>query len=245
MPRIATQSIIAYMNQRLFLFQLQNVDSKIDAAQKRVLELELIISSDVEIATSQNQINIIKNQAYQKNQEIKSIEIDASILQKKIKASEESLYNGTIKNPKELQTVQVEIASLRNRLASLEENQLTILIEVEDLENSLVEKNLVHTQLVAQKNNSNSILISEISDLNRQLNNFFTEKNSILPQIDPAHLKKYEELRTTRNKIAVATVIDAACSACGNTFSPADIQKIRSPIDEFNCQICRRIMYNG
>jgi uncharacterized protein len=58
-----------------------------------------------------------------------------------MQTSEASLYGGKIRNPKELQDLQVEIAALKRRTATLEDEQLEAMLAVEDAETQLTEAN--------------------------------------------------------------------------------------------------------
>jgi len=233
------------MNQRVFLFQLQLIDKKIDGVQKRISEIENPLSNDLEISSSINLINQLKEQLHQKKLELNSIEFESQTLQKKIKSSQDSLYDGSIKNSKELQSIQTEIISLKNRLSTLEDSHFQLLVEFEEIEINLNKKISSHENLLAEKDITNSQLLSENKELQQHIKTYLLERNTVIPQITASLLQIYENFRKSKNNIAISTIVDDSCSACGNTFSPAEIQKIKSSIDEFYCQICGRIVYFG
>ncbi len=70
------------------------------------------------------------------------------------------------------------------------------------------------------------------------------EREPVLDQINPDLIVKYEKLRKTKNRLAVTLVKDNACAACGSSLTPAELQMVKSSLDEFYCKICKRLVYS-
>jgi len=233
------------MSQRAFLYMLQKVDLQIDAVEDRISVIDEELSSQDEIVESKRQLSNLQLLLENKNKEIKKIEVKVSQIFSKMKISEARLYGGNIKNPKELEDIQIEILSLKKRATSIEEDQLELMIELDEIQTQTNEHNEKLSILINEKDIQNNQLILEKEELNKDLSRLLIEREPVVNQIKTDLIKNYEKLRKTKNRLAVALINEGTCSACGNSMTPAEIQTIKSSVDEFYCKICKRLLYFG
>jgi predicted nucleic acid-binding Zn-ribbon protein len=224
---------------------LQKVDQQIDSVEDRISLIEKDLSSEGEITSAKKQLSELQLSLENINKEIKKIEVKGAQLFSKIKNSETRLYGGNIKNPKELEDIQVEISSLKKRIAQIEENQLELMIEFDDIQTRFNVHNNVLAKLIEEKSKNDESLISEKEELKKDLARLLIERQPVVSQIKPDLIKNYDKLRKAKNRLAVALIKEGACSACGNSMTPADIQLIKSSVDEYYCKICKRLVYFG
>lgn len=233
------------MNQRTFLYQLQLLDVVIDRHNIRLNEIQKIMNSNAKINSLNQSIGNIEKDLRQLNNSLSKISDEAAIIQNKISSSEKSLYDGSVKNPKELQGITSEIESLKKRLAALDEDQFDFLIQIETIENELSLKIENRNQLEQEKSEQNLAFQSEIAIIQKDISRIEIEKKPILSQIEDQYIQTYLELRNTKNKIAVSLITENACSMCGNSLPPMEIQKARSSMDDVFCSVCKRFLYSG
>lgn len=233
------------MSQRAFLYNLQLIDSQIDLILDRISNIENSINSNKEIVESQKLLDNIIARINAKKNEINEIETQANKLSLKFKQNNDALYTGKIKNPKELQSVEEENVSLKKRIQIHEDALFELMLENEAFEKELSNQSSVHENLLIRKQKENSDLLLQKNANLESLEKLKTEKSPIEKQIKSELLQKYSTLRDTKKKLAVATVSENACTACGNMITPAEIQKVKSAVDEYYCQICKRILYHG
>jgi hypothetical protein len=163
----------------------------------------------------------------------------------KIELAEVSLYGGKIHNPKELQELQTEIASLKRMLASLEDKQLEIMMEVETAEEKLMWVNEGLIEAEKQQVERNAELNGEKTKLLSQLERLDSERKATLPTIPTLELSLYDQLRKSRNGVAVAKINARSCNACGTTLTAALVQATQSTNQLIRCPSCSRILYPG
>jgi predicted nucleic acid-binding Zn-ribbon protein len=242
LPYAQSQSIIPCMNQRTFLYQLQAIDTDIDKLNQRLNDIHKILEFNEDIIAVKHRIELLDLQLRNQNHSLKKISDEAQFIQSKISTSEQSLYDGSIKNPKELQGVNAEIESLKKRLSTLDEEQFEYLIQIETLEEELLIHNNELNKLEQSKSQQKTKFQSEIEEIHKEINRLNIEKKPVLTQIDEEFLKIYTNLRKTKNKIAVSKIVDNACSMCGNSLPPMEVQKARGPIDDVFCSVCKRFL---
>lgn len=242
---ILTHSIIWYMSQRGFLYNLQEIDIEIDKLLDRSVQVDRIIADQSKIKDVEKKAAILEKKVSDLSRVIHNLENEINTILRKIKRSESDLYGGKIQNSKELQAIQDEISSLKKRKGQFEEELFEVMIAKETIEADHADVAAIKKKILHEKNEESSQLGTEKDQLSENLVKLSREKELISSQISADLREKYEKLRIKKNKLAVALVIEDACSACGASIVPAEIQKIKSPIDEYYCQICKRILYYG
>ena len=245
LPSSASPSIISSMNQPFKLYRLQHIDSKINSTRSRLIEVEISLNDNSSLRAAQHQAETTSQSLQEAQEALQITERNVQDLQIKIQQSEASLYGGKIKNPKELQDIQSEAASLNKYVTALEERQLDamLLVEEAELELNKSESNLRSRQ--ADNAGKNSELTEEQSNLLRNLNHHESERQVAVGSISPDDIKFYDLLRKQKNGVAVAIVMGENCLACGSTLSASLLQTAHSPTQLTRCATCGRILYVG
>lgn len=233
------------MNQRTFLYQLQIIDTEIDKFRLRLAEIQKVMNFNDDIKAINIRIAQTEGNLKKLNHSLKKISEETQTIQNKISTSEKSLYDGSVKNPKELQSITAEIESLQKRYSTLDEEQFELLIQIEELEEQLAQQNSELSSLQQSKAVQNQQFQTEIRQIEKEISRLEIEKKPILSQIDEDYLCIYQNLRKTKNKIAVSLIVDNACSMCGNSLPPMEVQRARSSTDDVFCPVCKRILYSG
>jgi uncharacterized protein len=233
------------MNQSSQLFQVQKIDTALDQTNARLSEIARILESDKSVQTAQERVSSATHHLHLARRSLTSIEDAVQAVQIKTQTSEASLYGGKIRNPKELQDLQVEIAALKRRTASLEDEQLEAMLVVEDAESELTEANKNLTKVKAVFAGQQSSLIGEQSQLTKIAERLQSERNATIQSILPENINLYERLRKQKRGLAVVLIEDDTCSGCGSSIRPAERQLARSPSQMLPCSSCGRILYAG
>lgn len=233
------------MNIGFQLFQLQQVDSEIDAAQYRIAEIDRLVESDDAVQTAK----AVYEKSYQINKQLNTSFnlINDEVQSKNIKKtqSESNLYGGSVKNPKELQDIQQEISSLRSIISRLEDDLLEKMLGLEESEKTVKKNKQQLNQALSVFETRKSLLLGEKYKLRNSIKNLKSNKETILTQIDQSSLNIYETLRKSKNGKAVAKLQDESCSECGTYLTPNQCQQARSASTLFYCSGCRRIIYGS
>ena len=231
------------MSASLGLFRLQQVDSNIDAIHGRLNEIHQILDNDEQLQRIMQTMQEAESTLQEATNQLKKSEQETEKQKVKINASESSLYSGVVKNPKELQDLQLELAALKRHLITLEDRQLAAM-ESQDaaqqkLEGIRLEKGNLDNELSQQFKS----LDQERAEKQKDLVRLETERIAAVNALDPDLIVTYDELRKEKNGVAVVLVHEASCSACGSTLTPAQEQNARSASTITNCPNCGRILY--
>lgn len=231
------------MSASLGLYRLQQVDRQIDRSRAQLDTIRTTLENDVEVRQSLNRVETAQTDHFHSHHELKNATAEADAQKIKIEQAESSLYGGRVQNPKELQDLQKDIASLKKYLITLEERELEAMIKAENSENDLQNVKTALELTQARLGNEHKNLIADQSRIMIELEQFAEERDAALGPIDSNLLHIYEDLRQQKRGVAVAEISDSACTSCGTILNAALQQSARSPKQLSNCPSCGRILF--
>jgi len=231
------------MSAALGLYRLQQVDSQIDGIQSRQKWIQETLQNDLKLRAATQACVAAESKYKDASRILKQTEVEFEKQRIKIEQTEASLYGGRVQNPKELQDLQKDVASLKKHLATLEERELEAMVLAETAEQELQAANseLEHTQ--ANVNEQNRDLSQENDSLGKELERLEHERKAILSDLAASAVTTYDQIRKQRRGIAVTIINDSACAACGTTLTLSLQQSARSSTQLFTCPTCGRILY--
>lgn len=231
------------MSAALGLYRLQQVDSQIDQIQARLKAIQQTLENDAELRAVTERLAASEHKHKDAERTLKQSEAEVEKQSIKIEQTEASLYGGRVHNPKELQDLEKDVASLKRHLTTLEERQLEAMLVAEttekDWHNAKSELERVQSSLGEQ----NRDLAQESGLLRRDLERLNSERQAVINDIAQQTMNTYNQLRQQRRGLAVTTVSDGSCAACGTTLTPSQQQTARSASQLFYCPSCGRILY--
>lgn len=231
------------MSAALGLYRLQQVDSQIDGIQARQKWIQDSLQNDLSLRAATQAFTAAESKSKDASHALKQTEADVEKQRIKIEQTEASLYGGRVQNPKELQDLQKDIVSLKKYLETLEERELEAMLLAETAEQELQAAKSELEQIQANVNEQNRDLTRENEALEKDLERLEHEHNAIMSDLVSSALTTYNQIRKQRRGIAVTTINDSACSACGTTLTLSLQQNARSTTQLFNCPTCGRILY--
>jgi uncharacterized protein len=227
------------------LSQLQRIDSRIDAISARTIVLEKQMTSNPLVANAQSNLAIIQKELSSFQAYYNDLEEKSNSKKLKIEQSQSSLYSGTIKNPKELQDLQTEITSLKTSLSILEDEQLSALIQIEEIQKKEAEASKELQNEISKNTIDNGHMVAEISAFAIELERIKSEKDAIIEQISKTYYDHYCDLRKLKKGLAVSVIEECSCSICGSSLTPAECQLAKSAQQIAHCPSCGRILFAG
>ncbi len=231
------------MSAALGLYRLQQVDSQIDQIQARLKTIQQTLENDITLRTANEHFGDAEGKHKDAERNLKLCESDVEKQQLKIQQTEASLYGGKVHNPKELQDLQKDIVSLKRYLETLEERQLEAMLAVEDAEKDLQAAKTDLERVQSNLKEQNKDLAKESETLHKDLERLNSERQAVVTDIATQALNVYDQLRKQKRGIAITTVTDNSCEACGTTLTPSQQQTARSTSQLFHCPTCGRILF--
>ena len=230
------------MSASLGLFRLQQVDRQIDRVRAQLETIRKTLANDLELRKALELAETIQKEQHQKQTALKNAEAETKAQKIKIEQTEASLYGGSVHNPKELQDLQKEVASLKKHLSTLEERELEAMLNAENADTSLNSAKAELETLQSRLGSEHKQLLEEQSKLLNDLERLSDERSASTAPVDEDLLAVYEDLKKQKRGVAVTDFSDNACSSCGSTLNAATQQAAKSNKLAY-CPSCGRILY--
>lgn len=238
-----TSYIIQTMSASLGLYRLQQVDRQIDRARAQLESIRKTLENDTELKQTLSRLETAQKENHLVQSQLKNIEAEAAAQKIKIEQAESSLYGGNVKNPKELQDLQLEVASLKKHLVTLEERELEAMLAAEKTEAELQGAKDDLAVFQAKLGGEHKKLLEDQAAFTNQLESLADERTATAAPIEPSLIEAYETLRRQKRGMAVTEVEDNACAACGTNVNAATQQNARSQSQLAYCPSCGRILF--
>ncbi len=233
------------MNQAFQLFRLQQVDTHLDQAQARLREIDTILKNKEAVRKVEEELANATKALEGVNKDLRKAEETAKNQRQKIKHTDDQLYGGKVRNPKELQDLQKESEALGRFLGVLEERQLEAMMTAEEAAEIFQTAENALKDIQARQIEFHAALNGEKRQLTHQAKQWLAERQVVATPITPEGLAHYEHLRKRRAGVAVAKVTEKSCSACGTELSTSYYQAALSSPEMTHCDNCGRILYAG
>jgi uncharacterized protein len=227
------------------MLELQELDLAIDRMEARRKELE----SGEDLRAARERVNALEERVGELRlaldsvaQEQTRLENEVGSLEAKIAAEERRLFDGTVANPKELESIQHEIEALRRRKSTIEDEVLVQMERREDMESRLppIEAELTEARERMQEIGRESV--RELEGIGRALAERTAERSNLVSQIDEELLELYEDLRAQKRGVGAAALVDGVCQGCHQKLSPLELERIKHAEGIRRCEYCRRIL---
>jgi hypothetical protein len=233
------------MSESFKLHRLQQIDAHLDQIRARLRAIETVLSDETSVQSAQAQHDESVKLRNDANKVVRKAEDYVNANKLKLEQTESSLYGGKIRNPKELQDLQNETEALKRYRSVLDDRLLEAMIAQEEADASF---SGASTDLHVTRERFDQLsktLLQEKADLLNDLTRLEGEREAASRSISAGDLVLYEQLRKLRRGVAVATVADNSCAACGSTLSSAQLHAAKSPNQLTRCEACGRILYGG
>ena len=157
---------------------------------------------------------------------------------------DKTLYSGTIGNPRELQSLQDEIASIKRRISQLEDQEIEVMEQLEPLDAQLAAFATSRTELDERGGALRAQITEEEVEIDGDLERVRRERHELAGTVDPELLAEYDELRKRSGGIAIARLVGGSCGGCHLKLPAVDIDRIKklSPDAPAHCEECGRLL---
>ena len=221
---------------------LQGIDLEVKKHRTaRTERIEEIERREGEIARLTAEVNALR-EAWQEREAVRRAK-EQTVLDASRKATDRRMRMSHVKNTKELQALQREIAQIKESNAILEEELIEVMTDVEERESVLNQK---ESELTERKNDwdgRKGSLEGEIAEIDDKIAQTREVREDTASRLDDTLMGKYELLFDRRDGTAVVAVSSAICRACDMNIPPQLWNDVLRN-DRVNlCPSCQRILF--
>jgi len=225
------------------LYNLQKIDSQIDTLKSIFVESEDKLSDRSELIDAKINIKTLKSELTTSEVNLRLNQNKIDDIEQRIAGLEKRLYNGELRNNREIELTQNEQAVLVKQKEEFEDLSLQLMgdIEIKDSNHKDLEGKM--SDLLKDRVKLEASLKSQIEDLKKQITMLEQSRTKALQAISKHILVIYESLRKSKAGIAVAVVKGGICDACRIALSSSNSQRVAEANELPRCGSCQRILY--
>ncbi len=227
------------------LLRLQQLDLAVDRNRARKAQLEggeEAAQARARIAALETTAADIRRSIADVDHEQQRLEHDVDSMGLKRRDEEKRLYDGTVANPKELQSIRAEVENIANRTTRMEDRLLELMEEREGLDERLAPVEADATEARGALDRLVEGGAEELGQIEVTLTDLAASREALIPSIDDELLGLYEGLRRTKKGVGVAELRDGVCQGCHQKLSAMEIDGIKRAAGVRRCDHCRRIL---
>jgi hypothetical protein len=233
------------MSQVAEIRALQELDDEAATYRAALDDVERRLRGSEALNEARRTFAVAEDEASKLRRDQRRIEGQVETLTARILPEEKRLYDGSVKNPKELSSIQHELELLKEQRSKLEDELLDVLsrLEIADAEHKVSQKAVL--QLETGWAAEQQALKHEAKRLNDSIARSDAKRAAQKPKLTPRAFQVYEEVRRRRGGMAVARIQGSACGGCRVSL-PDAVRKRAFASDQIpQCPNCERILYIG
>ena len=231
-----------FMTQAETLYRFQEIEQHIAHRQKRLNEIAALLSNNQAITAAEKQVGDAQQSLQPLQTKVRNLELEIQSNSEKIRQTDDTLYSGRVRVPKEMQDMQQEILSLKKRNSELEDVLLETMLLVEGAEGVLKNSQISLEDVRSVWEKDHQHLLEEQTQLKSEVTQFRQKREDVLPDIAEESLKLYNTLKPRKNNQPVALLIEESCSACRVEQDRNVVAEARKAQKLIVCGSCGRIL---
>jgi predicted nucleic acid-binding Zn-ribbon protein len=163
-------------------------------------------------------------------------------MSQKAAAEERRMYDGSVANAKELDSIRHEVDNLKKRRSDREDELLGLMEMREELEGQERAADEQSQALRARVEEVGGVTAEELQQLTTELKERTEARAAVAETVDPEFLELYEDLRPQKKGVAAVALIDGVCQGCHEQLSSVYVDRLKRVEGPKRCEHCRRIL---
>jgi predicted nucleic acid-binding Zn-ribbon protein len=227
------------------LLDIQELDTAIDRATARMRELEAGTDGAAALAeanAAERSVGELRLRLDELARDQMRFEHEIDSMSQKAAAEERRLYDGSVANARELESIRHEVDNLKKRRTDREDELLGLMEVREDLEAKERSATERWDELRAHVQTVEGAAADELGRLTIELKERSEARAALAETVDAELLELYEDLRRQKKGVGAVALIDGVCQGCHEQLSSVELDRLKRTEDTKRCEHCRRIL---
>ena len=229
------------------LLQVQEKDSQILAANHEIRELperKEIEATQKDIEELKKVLKAKESEVHENNRTQKRLEDEVATIEERTENQKGKLYGGEVIAIKELQALEMDIESLKERQTLIEDQIIEVMELNEPIENEI--QSLLQRQENQVKNEAklSEALNEAINEIEIRISKIQAEINQLTKDLPSELINEYESLRSRPGHVGIAKLVNRTCNGCNLELPAVEVDRIKKISEDsiINCEECGCIL---
>jgi predicted nucleic acid-binding Zn-ribbon protein len=231
----------------LKLLDVQELDLRADQLRhqrKSLPELAELAALETSRTDLDNQARDLRITIDDLTGEQKKVDADVESVKARRARDRDRMDQGLITNPKDLERMQHELASLERRISSLEDDEIEVMERIEEAQTSL---DALTTQIAEADERLAALAATrdeKLASMDAELKQVTADRGPAVDGLPEDLLALYDKLRAQKGGVGAAELRQRRCTGCQLGIDNAEIAVIKAaPSDQvIRCEECQRIL---
>ena len=230
------------MSDAVKMYELQRVDSTWKKVARRLQQLQELLGESAELRAARQQVAQSQAELQEWSAKQKNAELEDKALAERITATEQKLMSGTVRNPKELDSLQQNLEALRRQREMVAEQGVQAMGQVETLTARLEGEQAALASIESGWSGDQNGLREEETKLKHNGMLLKRKREQLVAGMNETLRERYETMRKRKAGVAIAVVQNGICSACHVTLPTGVVNGLRSSPSLVLCPSCGRYL---
>lgn len=229
------------------LLEVQEKDSQILAANHEIKELperKEIEATQRKMLELDQALKAKESEVHENNRIQKRLEDEVATVEERIENQKRKLYGGEVIAVKELQALEMDIDSLKERQIAIEDQIIEVMELNEPIQNEI--QNLSTQQEENKENEANlfKVLQEAIKKIELRINQIKVEIVHLTNDLPNELISEYESLRSRPGHVGIARLVNRTCNGCNLELPAVEVDRIKKLSEDsiINCEECGCIL---
>ena len=229
------------------LLEVQEKDSQILAANHEIKELperKEIEATQRKMLELDQALKAKESEFHENNRIQKRLEDEVATVEERIENQKRKLYGGEVIAIKELQALEMDIDSLKERQIVIEDQIIEVMELNEPIQNEI--QNLSTQKEENKENEANlfKVLQEAIKKIELRINQIKVEIVHLTNDLPNELISEYESLRSRPGHVGIARLVNRTCNGCNLELPAVDVDRIKKLSEDsiINCEECGCIL---
>ena len=191
-----------------------------------------------------DQLVVVQTEESDLDRELKKAEADVDQVRARTERDQKRLDAGQVSSPKELESLQHEIATLGRRQGDLEEIVLEVMERLESAQSRQAELTAQQESATAEALELTAARDTATAEIDAEVESLTAQRSTQVSGIDGSLVTLYEKIREQQGGVGAAELKARRCTGCRLELNNVEIGRLRdAPEDDvLRCEECRRIL---
>jgi predicted nucleic acid-binding Zn-ribbon protein len=227
------------------LFELQQVDTQSDELLRRLLAINAALGEQESLRAAREATAAAQAAHREAQLRLRAASHEVDDVTAHLETMSKRLYDGSVKNPKELVALEHDIANAKSVRVAREDTMIEAMEEESTTQAALAEAQTALATAETEWQRHQDGLAEEKETLDPQLRALHTHRAHRAAAVPPADLLVYERIRKVKKGLAVAAMEHDICQGCRVKVSGGAAVTAKQGQQLVNCPSCGRLLHPG
>ena len=228
--------------QLLKLGELQKIDIEIDQRRKLLAALDDGTQAKAEVEELTARLAVVTKKKEKIEGEHFDKDLELKTIEGKKKKAEDLMYSGKVRNLKELEDLQMEVAAFGREIDRLSTRALELMEELEAVRKEVKDCKAALEQAQAKLTETLDKFAADCAQMKAEIAARQAQMQELTPTITPALLERYKKMQARSGLVVVSDVEDDVCGACHTAVPNNLLTAVRASTTIQVCDSCGRML---